>query len=170
MRQDYGTGTGRAITSGVIDAAPRRCEDAGTETLLRKESTMTPFDARGLARILTLDAATCAAMGLLLVLASGPIAGLTAIPAGLLFAAGALLLPIAAYMALVARAGTGNAALVWLVILGNVGWVVASLALFGFIAPNGLGVTLILGQALVVALLAWLEGTAWRGGRPSAAA
>jgi hypothetical protein len=118
---------------------------------------------RGLARILTLDAATCAAMGLLLVLAAGPIAGITAIPATLLIWAGALLLPIAAYMALVARIGTGSALAVWLVILGNLGWVATSLALFGFIAPNGLGTLLILAQALVVGVLAWLEYRAWRG-------
>ena len=123
---------------------------------------MTTTDHRGLARILNLDAATCAAMGLLLLLAAQPIAGITAIPATLLIWAGALLIPIAIYMGLVARTGTGSALAVWLIILGNLGWVAASLALFGFIAPNGLGTALILAQALVVAALAWLEYRAWR--------
>jgi hypothetical protein len=124
---------------------------------------MSSTENRDLARILILDAATCAAMGLLLLLLAGPVAGLTAIPAQLLFWAGAVLIPIAAYMTIVARAATGNSLAVWLVIVGNLGWVAASLVLFALIAPNGLGVLLIAGQALVVALLAWLEVRAWRG-------
>jgi hypothetical protein len=118
-----------------------------------------------LGRILTLDALTCAAMGLLLLVASGPIAGLTAIPAALLFYAGAVLIPIAIYMAAVARIGTYNVLAVWLVIIGNIGWIAASLALFAFIAPNGLGTTFILAQSAVVGLLAWLEISAWRGAK-----
>jgi hypothetical protein len=117
---------------------------------------------RDLARILILDAGTCAAMGLLLILFCGPVSGLTAVPAPLLLWAGAALIPIAIYMALVARSGTGSPLAVVLVIAGNLGWVAASLALFGMISPNGLGVALIAGQALVVALLAWLELRAWR--------
>jgi hypothetical protein len=117
---------------------------------------------RNLARLLMLDAATCAAMGLLLVPLAGPLAGLTALPEPLVFWAGAVLIPIAVYMALVARFGSGNPLAVWLVIAGNLGWVGASLGLFGLIAPNGLGVALILGQAIVVALLAWLELRAWQ--------
>lgn len=118
-----------------------------------------------LGRILALDALTCTAMGLLLLAASGPIAGLTALPPSLLFYAGALLIPIAIYMAQVARKGTDNGLAVGLVILGNIGWVVASLALFAFIAPNALGVAFIMAQAAVVGLLAWLEYTSWRVGR-----
>jgi hypothetical protein len=114
-----------------------------------------------LGRILTLDALTCAAMGLLLLAASGPVAGLTAIPAALLFYAGVLLVPIAIYMAAVARIGTGYAPMVWLVIVGNIGWIAASLGLFAFIAPNGLGTAFILAQAAIVGLLAWLEVAAW---------
>jgi hypothetical protein len=124
---------------------------------------MSSTENRDLARILILDAATCAAMGILLILFCGPVSGLTAIPAPLLLWAGAALIPIAIYMALVARSGTGSALAVWLVIAGNLGWVAASLALLGMISPNGLGVALIAGQALVVALLAWLELRAWRG-------
>lgn len=134
---------------------------------------MTIIDARGgLARILLVDAATCAAMALLLLLAAGPVAGLTAIPAPLLIFAGVALVPVALFMAAVARIGTGTPLAVWLVILGNAGWVAASLGLFAFIAPNGLGTAFILAQAAVVARLAWLEHAAWRaagGRRPSAA-
>jgi hypothetical protein len=125
---------------------------------------MTTNDARQpLGRILLIDAATCAAMGGLLILGAGPIAGLTAMPEPLLFWAGVLLIPVAAYMALVARRATDSGAAVWLAILGNLGWVAASLALFAFVAPNALGAILVLGQAAVVAALAWAEFTAWRG-------
>lgn len=117
----------------------------------------------GLGRLLTLDAATCAAMGILLLLGAGPIAGLTALPATLLFYAGLALIPVALFMAAVARFGTGNPVAVWLVILGNFGWVGASLALFAFVAPNGMGTAFILLQALVVAALAYAEQAAWRG-------
>jgi hypothetical protein len=120
---------------------------------------MSSINHHGLARIL--DAATCAAMGLLLLLLAAPVAELTAIPATLLFWAGAVLIPVAGYMALVARLGAGNPLAVGLVIVGNLGWVVASLALFALIAPNGVGAALIAGQALVVALLAWLEFREW---------
>ncbi len=53
--------------------------------------------------LLALDAATCAAMGALLLLGSAPVAEVTQIPAGLLFWAGASLLPIAAFMAISSR-------------------------------------------------------------------
>lgn len=119
---------------------------------------------RGLARTLLVDAATCAAMGLLLLVAAGPIARLTGIPLPLLFYAGALLIPIAVYMAAVARLGVENGLAVWLVILGNIGWVAASLGLFAFISPNWLGIAFILAQGVVVGTLAWLEYIAWRAG------
>ena len=115
-----------------------------------------------LGRILGLDALTCAAMGLLLLAASGPVARLTDLPPSLLFYAGALLIPIAIYMAIVARYGTSSSLAVWSVILGNMGWVLVSLALFVFIAPNAIGVAFILAQAAVVGLLAWLEYLTWR--------
>jgi hypothetical protein len=53
---------------------------------------------------------------------------------------------------------------VWLVIIGNVLWVVGSLWLMvsGWIAPNALGYVFITAQALAVALLAALEHLALR--------
>ncbi|MGF1629030.1 MAG: hypothetical protein ACFCUT_06135 [Kiloniellaceae bacterium] len=118
--------------------------------------------------LLLLDAATCAAAGLALPLGAEAVAGLTALPVGLLRYAGLSLLPVAAFMALVAlrpelqRTGTR------LVILGNAAWAVASLALLlsGWVAPNGLGIALVAGQALAVAALAVLEHAALRHGAP----
>lgn len=114
--------------------------------------------------LLALDAATCAAMGVLLLLGSVPIAGLTQIPAGLLFWAGASLIPIAAFMAIGSRMRPvpGWAAL--LVVVGNLSWVAASIFLpaTGLIAPNSLGWAFLVGQAGVVAILAKLEFDALR--------
>lgn len=121
-----------------------------------------------LRRVFLIDAATCLAMGLLLVVADGPIAALTAIPAALLFYAGLGLIPIAGAMLLTALRPV--APLAWLMIAGNVAWVVASLALLatGRIAPNALGVVFILAQATAVALLAFVEHAALRGASSTA--
>jgi len=117
-------------------------------------------DNPGLSRILLLDAATCLMMGLALTLAAGTIGGVTGLPAGLLRAAGAVLFPVAAFMALVAYRGTGNAAAVRLAILGNAGWVVASLLVLAVTTPTAFGIAFVLAQAVAVAGLAWLEASA----------
>lgn len=109
--------------------------------------------------LLAFDAATCAAMGALLLVAADPIAALTHIPAPLLFWAGAVLLPIAAFMAVFSRAMPVPRWAATLVVAGNVAWVLTSIALpaFGLVQPNALGWAFLLGQAAVVALLAKLE-------------
>lgn len=118
---------------------------------------------RDLRRIILLDAASCAAIGLLLTLGARTVAGLTAIPAVLLVQAGVYLLLVALYALVVALRGVSSPAAVWLLILGNIAWVLASLGLFAFISPNLIGTAFILTQALVVAMLAWLEHAARRG-------
>lgn len=119
--------------------------------------------------ILLLDAATCAVMGAALGLAAAPIARLTDIPPGLLLYAGLILLPIAAFIAIVAARPAPS--LVWLVILGNLGWVAASVLLLvsGWIAPNGLGYAFIAVQAIAVAIISKLEHGALRQTTPAAA-
>lgn len=115
--------------------------------------------------LLALDAATCAAMGVLLLLVSAPVAGLTQIPAGLLFWAGASLIPIAAFMAISARTTPVPGWAATLVVVGNLLWVAASIFLpaAGLIVPNALGWAFLFGQAGVVAILAKLELDALRG-------
>ncbi|MGR3620083.1 MAG: hypothetical protein ACU0AX_11360 [Roseovarius sp.] len=112
--------------------------------------------------ILAFDAATCAAMGTLLVFASGPIAGLTEIPGSLLFFAGLLLLPVAVFMAVFARVAAVPAWAVRVIVAGNVLWVLGSviLPITALIAPNGLGWVFLLIQAAVVVLFAGFEWTA----------
>jgi hypothetical protein len=114
---------------------------------------------RFLRTVLLADAATCVATGLLTTAGSGLLAGLTHIPAGLLMAAGLSLFPIAAFIAFVAMRPATWPLGVWLVILGNIGWVIGSLYLLvpGTIAPNGLGYAFLIVQALAVVVLTELE-------------
>jgi hypothetical protein len=81
------------------------------------------------------------------------------IPADLLFYAGASLFPIAAFIALVGTRQAPPPVSVWLVIVGNIAWVAASLSLLagGAISPNALGYTFVAVQAAAVAVLAELE-------------
>lgn len=116
--------------------------------------------------ILFVDAATCAAMGLLLALGAEPVAAVTALPIALLREAGILLLPFAAFVLWVARRGGGWP--VRAVVAINLAWVAASLALIA--SPwsgNALGIAFVAAQAACVALLAVLQ---WRGLASAAAA
>jgi hypothetical protein len=114
--------------------------------------------------VLLLDAATCAAMGVLLTLGSRALAILTAIPAPLLFYAGVALFPIAAFMGITARRLLHSDVAVGLIVAGNVAWVGASLALIvgEWIAPNAFGYGFIGVQAAVVLVLTLAEHAAWR--------
>jgi len=118
--------------------------------------------------LLLADAATCAALGLVLDLGAAPIAALTGLPAGLLLYAGLALLPIAAFLALIALRPALQPLGSRLAVAGNVAWVATSLALLasGWGAPNGLGVAFVLVQALAVAGLALLEFAALRRTAP----
>lgn len=120
--------------------------------------SMTPAQSNtALQNVLLLDAATCVAAGVLMAFGSNFVAGFTGIPTSLLFWAGSVLFPIAALMVYAGVQATPSRPLVWLIILGNIGWVAASLALFAIIAPNGLGYAFITAQAAAVAMLALLE-------------
>ncbi len=109
--------------------------------------------------VLQIDAVTCVATGLLMTAGSSVVAGLTQIPSSVLLTAGASLFPIAAFMAFASGRAAGWPAGVWLIILGNIGWVLASVGLLvtGAIKPNALGVAFVLFQAGAVAVLAALE-------------
>jgi len=106
-------------------------------------------------KILAFDAFTCALMGMVLVLAGPALATLLALPQDLLLYAGYLLLPIAAFMA--AMAWRPVPAGVWLIILGNLAWVLASAIVLFTTGPNAFGAVFLVLQALAVALLGLAE-------------
>jgi hypothetical protein len=151
------------MTCEVIDEAPSTPDHRRSQP--RKEPVMSTFRSLlSLRNLLVVDAVTCAAMGAFLTLGAGPLGTLTRLPSNLLFYAGISLLPIAAFMAFVARHPVHPAA-AWLIIAGNGLWVAGSFMLLvsGWIAPNPLGITFIVAQALVVAVLAKLEHAALQG-------
>ena len=116
-----------------------------------------PAAAPSLRWVLGLDAATCFAMGVLLVVGATPLASLLALPRELLFWAGIVLFPCAALMIGTAALPRPLPALVWLVIVGNAAWVIASLGVLFALQPNALGILFVLVQAAAVAGLLVFE-------------
>jgi hypothetical protein len=120
---------------------------------------MSTSRARLFSLVLTADAVSCAALGLIFTGLSEPIARMTALPEDLLVSVGLLLLPIAALLVAAAGSPAVRAVLAGVIVAGNVAWVVASVGLLvlGIVSPNALGVALVLGQAAAVALLTAAE-------------
>jgi hypothetical protein len=112
-------------------------------------------------KILLLDALTCAVMGLLLVSVADILSGLLGLPKGFIFWAGLILFPCAALMWFTSRFGTKPnppGPLLWIVILGNVAWLIASvLTVTTWFNPTGFGLAFVAFQAVVVVVLAALE-------------
>lgn len=105
--------------------------------------------------VLFFDAATCLAMGGLLVAAAAPIAGLTDLPVSLLREAGILLFPSALFVLWAARQSGGwpVQAVAW----ANLAWVAASFAAIVWTAPNAFGIAFVAAQALAVGGIAALQ-------------
>ncbi|MEA2757958.1 MAG: hypothetical protein QOH65_571 [Methylobacteriaceae bacterium] len=109
-----------------------------------------------LRRALLLDAVASAGTGLLTAAGARILAGFCNVPESLLIYSGLSLLPFAAIVGLLARRDALPAAIVWAVIAYNALWSLDSIVLLisGWIAPNGFGLVFVIGQALVVAVLA----------------
>lgn len=107
---------------------------------------------------LTADAAASGAMGLAFAAAPAAIGTQTALPAGLMQAAGLFLLVYAAVLAWLATRGAVRRAMLWLLVAGNLIWAVAcaGLPLLGLVVPNGWGIALLAAQAVAVAIFAEL--------------
>jgi hypothetical protein len=110
-----------------------------------------------LSQILALDALTCVFMGVALIAVTPALSSLLALPQDLLFYAGCLLLPIAVFMATLSRQVAPSSTGVWLVILGNVAWIFASVAVVASVLSNALGVGFLLLQAFIVAIFSLAE-------------
>lgn len=111
-----------------------------------------------LRRVLLTDAASCAVLGVILAGASGLIAALTGLPSELLVWAGTALLPVAAYIALIALRPDIPTWGVWVLILGNAGWILGSVAvLIAVDGLNAMGMVFVAAQALAVLVLTELE-------------
>ncbi|HEY5712376.1 MAG TPA: hypothetical protein VIT38_10815 [Allosphingosinicella sp.] len=112
-----------------------------------------------LRRVLALDALSCLFMGLLMGFGAAALAPLLGLAEALVRLAGLLLLPLAAFIAWLASRPAPPRALVWVVIVGNVGWTAESFLLIG--QAQGtitvLGTFFVSAQALAVLGLAALE-------------
>jgi hypothetical protein len=117
---------------------------------------------RFLPAVLWADAASCLASGVLQLALAPVLAPLLGLPQGLLVATGWVLVAVAAFAAWLARSRPIPRAGVYLLVAGNIGWVLGCLEL-----AMGNGVTLVglcylLFQAVAVLALAGLE---WAGVR-----
>ena len=130
--------------------------------------TASPF----LRRVLLLDCLASAAAGALMLLAAAPLAGLLALPEGLLRHAGIACLLWACVVGwLAARPAIPRAAVV-AVIVFNLVWVLDSILLLalGWVRPNLLGVGFVLAMAAAVGGLAALQAVGLgRGSVPATA-
>ncbi|HEY0662004.1 MAG TPA: hypothetical protein VGD21_11880 [Lysobacter sp.] len=123
-------------------------------------STITRInDTNLLRRAVQLDAVATGAMALLLVLAAAPLAGLLHLPETLLRGAGGVLLAYVAFLGWLLLRERIGAPMAWTVITINAVWTLASFVLLaaGWGAPNVLGVTFVVAQALAVLVFAELQ-------------
>jgi hypothetical protein len=121
-----------------------------------------------LRRALLVDATASGAMGVLFLVAAGPLASLLGLPANLLRWVGILLIPFAAFLVWLAPRAADRRVIVRLVAAGNVLWVVASALLLvsGRFHATPFGTGFVLLQAAVVAVFAYLENRAAGTHRP----
>jgi hypothetical protein len=123
---------------------------------------LTPF----LRTVLKLDAASCLLMSAALLAGSGWLSPLFGMPGVLLTESGIVLALVGSFILWLGTREQASLALVRLVVFGNVGWTLASLAslaLLPALTVTGLAATLV--QALAVLVFAALE---WRGASESA--
>jgi hypothetical protein len=149
-----------AITSDVIDGGNSIADFAGRHE--HKGGKIMQL-SNLLRTILKLDAASCLGMAAVLVPGGAMLEPLLGVPAALLTGAGLSLVPIGLFILWLGMRGEAPAALVYLVILGNVGWSLASFGAAAFIPMiSALGVAAVSAQAIAVAAFAMLEYAAVR--------
>jgi len=112
-----------------------------------------------LRKALLADAVLSGLTGLLLALAAGPLAAPLGLPVGLLRWSGIILIPFAAFVARLRAQERIQRPLVFAVVTCNALWALDSVLLLstGWIEPTLLGEVFVIGQALIVAVLAELE-------------
>ncbi len=112
-----------------------------------------------LRNVLRADALSCLACGLLQVVVPDTMAQLTGLPPALLAYSGEFLLLYAALVAFLSSRVPLPRPLVWLLVVGNLGWALACLLLLvsGSVTPAPLGTAYVLVQALTVCVLADLQ-------------
>jgi hypothetical protein len=116
-------------------------------------------DSRFLRRVLALDAIATAASGLLLLVGGQLLGQALGLSPSITAPAAILLLPWAAFVGAMANRTPPPAVGVELIVLGNVAWAIASVAVVGVgvLSPNLPGLFYVMAQAGAVAVLAALQ-------------
>ncbi len=113
--------------------------------------------------VLKLDAASCLAMAAIFTPLSGMLSRPLGVDAAALAGAAASLIPIGLFILWLGTRREAPTALVAIVILGNIGWAVASFAAAGSVpAITFLGQAVVAGQGLAVLALAIAEYAGFR--------
>jgi hypothetical protein len=112
-----------------------------------------------LRKVLLLDAFTCAAAGLLMLLGGQALSEPLGLAPLFLQGAGLSLLPFAAYLAYVAKRPELPRAHLWIIVACNAAWVFDSVLVLatGWVEPTALGYAFVIVQAALVLVLAELE-------------
>jgi hypothetical protein len=110
-----------------------------------------------LTAVLAVDAVSCLALGLAAVAAPGPIGALLGLAEGVIVAAGAVLLAAAALLVVTVSRRPVPRSLLRLVVIGNAGWVIASLAVLVLMPMTTAGLVIVGVQAIAVAVVTVLE-------------
>jgi hypothetical protein len=126
-----------------------------TTNLVTSFTTPSPL----LRKALLADALLSGITGLVLAIAAAPLATPLGLAGGLLRWSGVILIPFAAFVARLGTRARIQRPLVFAVVACNALWALDSVLLLvtGWIEPTILGEVFVLGQALVVAVLAELE-------------
>jgi hypothetical protein len=173
MRRILGANITIAITWRVIDAVrPGRNHGAFFQpprSFLMFNLMSSP---RFLRAVVWFDAFTGVLLGVLHLLLTSLLSDVLGLPAGLLQMTGVMLLGYAALATAIARSQPMPRSGLWVLIVGNVAWALASLLLLmgSAVAPTLLGQAYLLVHVVSVALLAELQWMGVRKGRAWVAA
>ncbi|ALJ12823.1 hypothetical protein [Sphingopyxis macrogoltabida] len=112
--------------------------------------------------ILVADAATCTGVFAIGLLAAVPVGALFGLPANIVAIGGWICLAAAIAMIVAVLQKVPSPALVKLIVIGNLGWVAASLSVVAAFAAQmtGIGIAFVVAQAIGVLGFAILEGKA----------
>lgn len=119
----------------------------------------TVFSSRLLKLALSADAVVSGGVAALQLLAAGWLSEFLLLPKALLVETGLFLVGYTILLVLLARRATVWSVIVGTVIVGNMGWAVACIALLatGIVSPNMLGISYVLVQAIAVLVFAAME-------------
>jgi hypothetical protein len=121
---------------------------------------------------LRLDAVASATVGVLTLIGANPVSSWVGAPGAAVVVVGAFMLVYGAAIGWLSTYRRLDIRLVWAVIVGNLVWVVGSVLLTtsDWLSPATLGLVLLLGQALAVAVFAQLQYLGLRQSRALVAA